>query len=243
MVQTADSTTLLSTYQPKDEAEKGVAYLEPFIDVGDNSDLRRLYGDVGAIRFQFWPDSVTDGKDSPWESRSIPGLSHPLYTWVTGGDRTISFTAEFARDNDPAEIGAETVEAIIGGGADKLENYDIEAALAWLHSFQLPTYTDDLEPLPPPKLLLVFSGARLGLDGSSTGILCHLATCDITYQAFFPSGYMRHVQCSLTFIEHIQRNLKVTPFNRRTMLKQTQFNKKLPPARPTNLKIKVLKSV
>ena len=62
MVQTADSTTLLSTYQPKDEAEKGVAYLEPFIDVGDNSDLRRLYGDVGAIRFQFWPDSVTDGK-------------------------------------------------------------------------------------------------------------------------------------------------------------------------------------
>lgn len=228
MVQTASDTTILTRFKPKSEAEKGNVWLMPFIDATDRSDIRELYGDVGALRFQFFPETITDTKPSEWQSRDIPGLSHPLYHWVSGGGRTISFTAIFARDNDPEEIGDDTLEAVVGGGADKELNYNIEAAIAWLRSFQLPTYTEDMEPLPPPKLLLAFAGMRIGLDGSTKGILCHVGNVDVTYQALFPSGWMRYAEVGLSFTEHIQRDMKVVPFDRRTLIEESQFHKKLP---------------
>jgi len=214
-------------FQPKDEAEKGAATLEPYIDVTDSKEIKRLYGDVGPLRFQYWPESVSDSKDSAWEERRIPGLSHPLYHWAQGGARTISFTAAFARDNDPAEMGEEAAQALVGGGADKLLNYDIEAARDWLRSFQLPTYTGDLSPLPPPKLILVLQGMKLGLDGG-LGVLCHLASCDVTYQTWFPSGSLRYMEASVSFVEMIQKDLRVLTKSRLALVRTSRFNKKLP---------------
>lgn len=205
--------------KPKSEAGKGIAYLQPYIDATDNSKIKSLYGKVPAIRFQYWPEQLQDDKSSEWQERQIPGLSHPLYNWVSGGARTLSFTAIFARDNDPDEVDDPT--------ADKVAMYDIEAAVAWLRSFQLPTYTDEGDPLPPPKLLLVFQGMRLGLDGSR-GILCLLTGCPITYQTWFPGGKLRYVEASLTLVEVIQRDLKVLTKSRKYLIEQSRFDKKLP---------------
>lgn len=205
--------------RPKSEVEKGIAYLQPYIDVTENSKIRKLYGKVPAIRFQYWPENLSDDKSSEWQERQIPGLSHPLYHWVSGGARNLTFTAIFARDNDPDEVDDPT--------SDKLALYDIEAAIAWLRSFQLPSYTDEGDPLPPPKLLLVFQGQRLGLDGSR-GLLCLLTGCSIQTQAWFPGGKLRYVEASLTFVETIQRDLKVLTKSRRTLIEQSKFDKKLP---------------
>lgn len=131
----------------------------------------------------------------------------------------MSFTAIFARDNDPDEMDDPT--------SDKLALYDIEAAIAWLRSFQLPSYTDEGDPLPPPKLLLVFQGMKLGLDGSR-GLLCLLTGCSIQAQAWFPGGKLRYVEASLTFVEVIQRDLKVLTKSRKTLIEQSKFDKKLP---------------
>ena len=210
--------------RPKSEAEKGTAYLQPYIDITDNAKIKKLYGDIPAIRFQFWPDNLQDSKPSEWNERQIPGLSHPLYNWTSGGARTLTFNAIFARDNDPAEVDD---DALVGGSRDKLEMYDIESAIAWLRSFQLPSYTDEGDPLPPPKLLMVFQGMRLGLDGSR-GILCILTNCDVGTQAWFPSGALRYTEANLTFNETIQRDLKVLTKSRKTLIDQTRFHKKLP---------------
>jgi len=226
-VETVSEALGQGKFQPKSESEKGVVTLEPYIDVTDTGEVKKLYGEIPQIQFQYWPESISDSKDSAWEERRIPGLSHPLYHWSQGGARTISFTAIFARDNDPAEIDEGSFSLLVGGGADKHLNYDIESARDWLRSFQLPTYTDDLEPLPPPKLILVCQGMRLGLDGD-TGVLCHLASCEVTYQNWFPSGYLRYVEAAVSFVEMIQKDKRILTKSRRTLVRATQFAKKLP---------------
>jgi len=220
--------------EPKHESEKSVAYLEPYIDVTDNADVRRLYGEIPAIQFQYWPESLSDSKDSAWEERRIPGLSHPLYHWSSGGARTLSFTAMMARDNDPDEMeDIGVVEALIGGRGDKHLNYDLEAAVAWLRSFQLPTYTEDgdFTPLPPPKLFLVFHGMRLGLNGQM-GVLCYMASCEITSQAWFPGGKLRYIEANLSFIELMQRDQLITTVSRKALTLQTRYDERLPIAVP-----------
>lgn len=213
--------------EPKSPSEKGVVTLEPYIDITDDQQIRTIYGKVPPLSFQYWPESLSDTKDSAWEERRIPGLSHPLYHWAQGGPRTLSFTAVFVRDNDPLEIDEGSIDTLVGGGADKHLNYDIEAAIDWLHSFQLPSYTDDLEPLSPPKLLMVFQGMRLGLDGD-VGVMCHLASMDITRQSWFPSGYQRYTEVALSFVEMIQKDLRIFTKSRAVLLQRTQFQKKLP---------------
>ncbi len=226
-METATEALGQGKFKPKSESEKGVVTLEPYIDVTERGDIKKLYGSIPQIQFQYWPESLSDSKDSAWEERRIPGLSHPLYHWAQGGARSLSFTAIFARDNDPAEIDEGSFSTLVGGGADHHLNYDIEAAIAWLRSFQLPTYTDDLEPLPPPKLILVFQGMTLGLDGD-VGALCHLASCEVTSQNWFPSGYLRYVECAVSFMEMIQKDMRILTKSRRALVKASQFNKKLP---------------
>lgn len=229
MVESITEALGQTALKPKQESEKSIAYLKPYIDVTDNAKIRDLYGDIPAIIFQFWPESLSDAKDSAWEERRIPGLSHPLYHWASGGARTLTFTAAMARDNDPDELADADPSSILAGTQDKIHNYDIEAAIAWLRSFQLPTYTDDYEPLPPPKLFLVFRGMKLGLDGQA-GVLCYMAGCDVTHQAWFPGGKLRYVEVALSFIELIQKDRRIITVSRKTLLERSEFDKKLPRA-------------
>jgi len=89
----------------------------------------------------------------------------------------------------------------------------IPAALAWLRRFVLPRYGEDSGvgvPLTkaPRKLYLhiVNSGIeRLGgMGGFSApggGICCIMTECEITFEAFFPTGNPRIAQVSLGFAE------------------------------------------
>ena len=227
MVETISEALGRTALKPKQESEKQIAYLKPYIDVTEVDEIREVYGNIPSLVFQYWPESLSDTKDSTWEERRIPGLSHPLYHWSSGGGRTLTFTVTMARDNDPDEIEATAVPILTP--RDKLHNYDIEAAIAWLRSFQLPSYTDEGAPLPPPKVFLWLRGMRLGLDGQM-GVLCYMSGCDITVQTWFPGGKLRYVEVALSFIEIIQKDRRILTHSRKVLLDKTEFDKKLPRA-------------
>lgn len=53
-----------------------------------------------ALSFQYFPETLSDTKAVNYSRKNIPGGSHPLYQWISGGERIISFTAHFSCDTD-----------------------------------------------------------------------------------------------------------------------------------------------
>lgn len=140
---------------------------------------------------QYFPATVSDSQATNYQTKVIPGLSHPLYQWTSGGARTISFEAIFSRDRTYTKEERQAIEngiaarqqSLMGGigglvGQASLgiaknsdpRNVDIPSALAWLRSFLLPEYSVDgrgakgstpQRPRPPRKLILGFPGMRI----------------------------------------------------------------------------------
>lgn len=93
----------------------------------------------------------------------------------------------------------------------------LPGALIWLRRFMLPRYGENSEvgvPItkPPRKLMLHITGSEIerfgGAGGFSVGgggILCVMTQCDITIEAFFPSGAPRIANVGLAFAEVPQR--------------------------------------
>jgi len=146
---------------------------------------------VGSQRsFQYFPASVADSQHTNYQTKVIPGLSHPLYQWTSGAARTVSFEAIFSRDRTYTESEQQAVDLTSGGSRDALvgsylnavrisfgasgvasnadpRNVDIPSAVAWLRSFLLPEYSTDgsgtfsgTPERPRPPLKLI-----LGLPG------------------------------------------------------------------------------
>ena len=53
--------------------------------------------------FQYFPESISDTRATNYQTKIIPGLSHPLYQWTSSGAREISFQAVFTRDRSLTE--------------------------------------------------------------------------------------------------------------------------------------------
>lgn len=173
-----------------------------------------------ARAFQYFPESLTDTKAVNWTQKEVPGGSLPIYQYANSGERTISFTVPFTTDVDHyaysnssrqrARVEATRARLQASGQADR--NVFIPAAIAWLRRFMLPSYGENSEigvpfTRPPRQLLLVIPGSNIhvggGAGGFSTanGIHCIMTQCDVTYEAFFPSGNPRIATVSLAFAE------------------------------------------
>lgn len=184
-------------------------------------------GDVAThLAFQYFPDSITDAKGINYAQKEIPGGSLPLYQFVNGGERLISFTAQFTTDVDLLTVEASTSAASLIGLStnitDRLKaagasrrNVDIRAAIAWLRRYMYPTYSSGDLPasegttitVAPKKLRLVLPGSGIGLAGASANsdsVRVIMTQCDITYDAFFPSGLPRVATVALAFAEVAQ---------------------------------------
>lgn len=161
------------------------AQLIPLDDYGNEmSDLQRA--------FQYFPNEINDSKGATYATKNIPGGSHPLYQFISGGDRTISFTAVFTSDEDPAppdilgalqgglEIGMGTLGSLFSGegfGALKKSgatqhNVPVESAVIWLRSFLYPRYTKEtgqkLETVAPPRVVRLYL-PNSGIHGATRG--------------------------------------------------------------------------
>lgn len=163
----------------------------------------------GARVLQYWPESLDDSLESGWQSKQIPGLNRPIKQWISGSDRSMSFTAVFSCDQD-GDVGDDVEE-------DK-HNVNINAAILWLRSLCSNDYVDvpgsGKMAKAPPVLWLHFEGTQLGYNtgesapdngtDADAGIHCVMDSCNITYQDWFPSGRPRYVEVAMSFSETIQ---------------------------------------
>lgn len=146
-----------------------------------------------AFAFQYWPQTMSIARGVNYEGIQIPGGSHPVYQFVSGGDRTINFTAVFSNEQ-PGVIGRP--------GIISKYSVDINDAYLALYRFTLPHYelTDQLFTRPPLRAQLILPGTFLG-DSSTLPVLVAMTQCDLTYQAWHPDGTPRFATVDLSFVE------------------------------------------
>lgn len=210
---TSLATSLVSTLQQK----KGNLYLTELLEPADK---------IGpTLYFQYFPATISDNKQSGWNSRRIPGGSLPIYHWVSSGARTISFAAVFTTDVDLANADPTSSQAIQASSAKLAtlgltpKNIDIRAAILWLRRFEYPRYpqaaaSQQYNVTPPRKLYLIIPNSGIGLAGCGTlgadTVLCVMTSCDVTWNSFFPSNLPRMATVNLSFEEVPQLNGTVT---------------------------------
>jgi hypothetical protein len=153
------------------------------------------------LRLQYFPEAIQDTRAVVYATRQVPGGSLPLYHWIAGGERTLSFSVVFSSDVDLSLDTVQDYKSEIKNLGLDIRNVDVKSGLLWLRSFMMPTYVenDEYKPLAPPKMLLRLPGSGIGvLAGHTTfygtemeAILCVMTQCDIEYRAFFSSGNPR----------------------------------------------------
>lgn len=145
------------------------------------------------------PESVEDVKISNWIANQIPGQSDPIYQWVSGGPRTLSFealvtkdTAEFLNPQDDPLAGlidsainaiGSIASSFIGINLPPLgdlfssvsedaegNELSIEEQLNYYRSLNYPNYVEGrLETSPP--LLAIMSGSMLSTVNTHPGAM------------------------------------------------------------------------
>lgn len=184
--------------------------------------------------FQYYPDSVSDSRSVNLEEKYGIGSSHPIYQWIRGSSREISFDVVFTNEDstlssaafDQKEGGSDLLNTLdqVGGfiknpatavattilGSiykDPKHNTDIKAAIAWLRSFTYPVY-ENFKVSAPPRCALWLDGSGITsyVKGVSTVdvIPCIMTQCNVEYESFFNNGKPRVVKVGLHFVECIQ---------------------------------------
>lgn len=158
---------------------------------------------------QWFPESLNDTKQVEWNNKSIPGGSHPLYSFIGGGAREISFTVVLTCDEDPALVNVSVNDSKPG------RSTDIRAEIQFLRQFMHAAYSkvQGARVMPPPAASLTVKNLGWGCEGSgpsgstlspSDTVYALMTGCDVTYSRLFPSGHPRIVEVSLTFAEIVQ---------------------------------------
>jgi hypothetical protein len=190
-----------------------VAYLFPELDPlssqTNSTDLTNLKSSI--FVFQYWPTQIQDSYSSEYASKIIPGGSHPLYQYIAGNGRTISFEAIFTAELD--EDSQTDFQATPGGGGNtgvvaallpsSRYTVNVAAAVNKLQSYQYPSYSAGVAS-PPPKLTLVIPGSRIGRGKGKDSILCFLRSARVTQESSFPTGTLRIATVALEFVETVQ---------------------------------------
>lgn len=179
------------------------------------------------IAFQYFPESISDGKAINYQQKDIPGGSLPLYQWISSGERLVSFTAVFTCDVDymvslqspdpSADLAAgqnfsmEALQGRLKSSGQIQRNPDIRGAVAWLRRYMFPTYNgDDAANITqaPNKLRLYLPNSGLGVLGGSdmkgssiNSIYCVMTQCEVTWESYFQSGLPRIATVSLAFAQ------------------------------------------
>lgn len=178
------------------------------------------------LAFQYFPDSIQDTKAVHYQTKDIPGGSLPLYQWTSSGERVVSFKATFSADVDLLSDPQGFQKLKSKGYLNR--NVDIRSAIIWLRRFMLPRYSSTEQTLgipltkAPRKLLLRINNSALGLAGGAAYnggsefdglneaglavdyLFAIMTQCDVTWEAFFPSGFPRLASVQLAFAQVAQ---------------------------------------
>ena len=179
----------------------------------------------GVVAFQYFPERISDSRAPNYAQKEIPGGSHPLYQFVSGGERVLSFDAVFANDRSGDGGMGGLIGGVLGflGGAkasndgginnnNRKDVVDIAAAIDTLRSFTYPTYEASVSK-PPPLIEFYLPGSGItAADGNKDSIIGILGRCDVAYEAFHRNGVPRIAVVSLEIREVVQteKNWKFT---------------------------------
>jgi hypothetical protein len=149
-----------------------------------------------SLALQHWPSQITDTEGSTYSNKTIPGGNRPIYQWIAGGERQISFSAIFSRDKRSTLSIADYGEF----------NVDIAAAIAWLRALKAPDYKQGSDyPDSPPVMYLIVPNHWLSqTEENEDNLLVKMDQCDVTYRKAFPGGTPRLAEVQLTFTETVQ---------------------------------------
>jgi len=162
------------------------------------------------LTFQYWPQTLQDDYQVEYAEHQIPGGSHPLYQWVGGRGRTLTFQAVFTAEINQTRIeqGVPSQPFFLTPSARFTVN--VNAALDKLRAWMRPLYGKGGRlglTKPPPILKLVFPKTSLvGGGGTSVGdgINVILRSAPITIEAWFANGEPRIATVDLQFSEIVQ---------------------------------------
>ena len=173
--------------------------------------------DRSAIKaFQYFPERITDTRSPNYSQKEIPGGSHPLYQFVSGGERVIAFDAIFTNDSSGEGDAGGLIGGVLGflGGQEtankkinsnaRIDVVDIAAVIEELRKFTYPTYPDKISK-PPPLIVFYLPGSGIvSADGARDSIVGILGRCDVTYEAFHRNGTPRIAVVGLEIREVVQ---------------------------------------
>lgn len=207
------------------------------------------------VQFQYYPESISDSRGVSLQEKDVVGGSHPIYQWVHGSPREISFDALFTADlaKDPTNLlqGLSNIvgsvkspaQALTGAAMGVLNSQkaspwdqDIRSQIAWLRAKTYPLYEGKKPVQAPPKLLLHFPNSGITSFVSKTWttdvVTCIMTQCNVNYEAFFRNGMPRIATVSLSFTEIIQVGNNWQFVSRSDFDKYWQASKNLPKGDP-----------
>lgn len=163
--------------------------------------------------FQYFPETVSDSKSPEWSRRTVPGGSHPLMSFVHGGERSITFPAIFTQEDNPEPIGL--ISGLLTGSfslsassllgkKERKDTVDIAAAIAYLRQFTYPKYVNDLANPPPFVVVYLPNSGIVSAMGGGSSFVGAMTQCDVTYEAFHRNGSPRIATVQLGFVEVVQ---------------------------------------
>jgi len=186
------------------------------------------------LAFQYFPETISDTKAVHYQTKEIPGGSLPLYQWTSGGERTISFTAVFSSDvdliSDAKAFDKLRKKGYLKRNVD-IRTALLWLRRFMLPRYGAMQQLGVPLTKAPRKLILRISNSGIGLNGgdvnnhlgdagsgptganiennSGSGVLLDsmiaiMMQCDITYEAFFPSGMPRVATVQLAFAQIAQ---------------------------------------
>jgi len=159
--------------------------------------------------FQYFPETISDTKAADWVRKNVPGGSHPIMSFINGGERTVSFTVIFTQEENPEEVS--TVASLLSGKFElfkpsnrKDTEKNIPGAISYLRSFTYPDYVQDVAKSPPFAIVYLPNSGITSQQGFEDSIVGAMVQCDVTYEKFHRNGSPRYVAMQLSFVEVVQ---------------------------------------
>jgi len=90
------------------------------------------------LEFQYNPSEITDDKTAHYVDIKIPGISHPKYQFVSGGDRKINFRLTFFKG-------------------------EVKQQVAWLQSLLYPEHSGTMLKSPPHRVIFILGELYPGM--------------------------------------------------------------------------------
>jgi hypothetical protein len=173
----------------------------------DGSTYQEVDGSLQA--FQYFPETINDTKAADWVRKNVPGGSHPILSFINGGERMITFTAVFTQEENPEELSL--VSSLLTGKFElfkgskrKDTEKNISSAVSYLRAFTYPEYKQGVSKAPPFAIVYLPNSGIVSQQGFEDSIVGAMIQCDVTYEKFHRNGSPRFVSMQLSFVEVVQ---------------------------------------